>query len=272
MRAIIPLLAPLLALLGLVATSPDARAGSREARQALAELNEGRKPYNVVQNRFFLKENRFEIAPVLGYVPNNPMVRRYVGGLLAGYHFSEVLAAEGCIMYAPDLEQGDLKDLTHTLVRIGNEEGTEAEFQQPLDKMILGATFAARWAPVYGKINLIGERVLNFDFYLVGGLGMLSIHKYYATYDDSRTPPTGIRENERKAVVPVNLGFGFDFFVTSTLAVKLDARSYLYADKKPDYDPAEGTQVTESRLYNNFVATTGVAVYFPKMHARRYQF
>jgi len=271
MRASFSLLAMLLALFGSALTSPDAHAGTRAARKALDELNEGVKPYNVVQNRFFLKANRFEVAPVLGYVPNNPMVKRYVGGLLAGYHFSETLAAEGAIMYAPDLKQNDLKDLTNTLVRIA-AEGKSVEFQQPLDKMTLGATFAARWAPVYGKINLIGERVLNFDFYLVGGLGMLSVSKYYATYDSDTGGTVVSNQPEKKAVVPVNLGFGMNFFANGSMAVKLDARSYLYADKKPDYDPTPGTQVTESRLYNAFVASVGVSVFFPKMQARQFQF
>ncbi len=272
MRAPLSLLLPALALL-VTAPSP-ARAGTRAARQALREFNEGSKPKNVVQNRFFLKANRFEVAPVLGYVPNNPFVKRYVGGVLAAYHFSETLAAEGALMYAPDLGESDLKDLTHTLVAIAHESSAQGNFQQPLDKMTLGATFAARWAPVYGKINLIGEQVLNFDFYGTAGLGMLSINKYYAKYDPNQTdpnlPPTNVEPDQNKAVIPINLGVGLDFFVNSSVAVKLDARNYMYVDKKPTYDP--DNPATESRLYNAFIASVGVSVFFPKMHPRQYNF
>lgn len=262
-----------LALASPLGLEADAHAGTKAAQEALTELTSGKKPYNVVQNRFFLKANRFEIAPVLGYIPNNPFVKRYIGGVLGAYHFSETFAAEGAFMYAPDLGGSDLKDLTATLVQIANNQSSGSKFRQPLEKMIMGATFAARWAPVYGKINLIGERVLNFDFYGVAGLGMLSINEYYATYDNQA--PTGavpvkISESEKKVKVPVNLGVGMDFFVSSSVAVKLDARSYLYVDTKPQYDP--NVPVTESRIYNNFVASTGVSIFFPKMKPRLYDF
>jgi len=250
--------------------SPDAEAGAKPATDAMDELNNGRPKYNVVQNRFFLKENRIELAPVVGYVPNNPFAKRYVGGLLGAYHFSETLAAEAAFMYSPDLGTGDLKGLTTTLVSIAHE-GTDQGFQQPIEKMILGATFAARWAPVYGKINLIGERVLNFDFYGTAGLGLLTINKYYAKYNESvGVPPTELVALGPKPRVPVNLGVGFDFFLSSSLALKLDARNYLYVDNKPQYDP--NVPVTESRLYNNFVASVGMSIFFPKMKPRVYNF
>lgn len=275
MRAPLKLLAPLAALVGLAGASHDAHAGAKSARKALKELNEGDAKYNVVQNRFFLKQNRFELSPMAGYVPNNPFAKRYVGGLLAAWHFSETLAAEGAFVYSPDLGVNDLKDLTHTLVGIAHEGSGEVNFQQPVDKMVLGATIAARWAPVYGKINLLGERVLNFDLYGTAGLGLLTIDKYYAVYDDEAAEgvvPTKLEVVEVKPVVPINLGIGMDFFLSSSVALKIDARNYLYIDSKPDYDPDPGNQVTENRLYNNFVASVGVSIFFPKMQPRYFDF
>ena len=109
------------------------KAGSRNARKALKELSEPPN-YNSVMNRFFVKSNRFELAPVLGYVPNNPMARRYVGGTLIAYHFNEQLAAEGAILFAPDLGGNDLKDLTHTLVAIANEGSGQVGFNNQSTK------------------------------------------------------------------------------------------------------------------------------------------
>jgi len=240
--------------------------------EALAAHAGDKKPYNVVQNRFFLKANRFELTPILGYVPNNPMVKRYVGGLLGAYHFTEVFAAEGAFLYAPDLGQNDLKDLTHTLVNIAEDGSGDVGFQQPLDKMVMGATFAARWAPFYGKINLIGETVLNFDMYGVAGLGMLSIKTYYAKFDENipADVKTKLEPFENKVVLTPNLGLGLDFFINSVVALKLDGRSYFYVGKKPQYDPDEA--VNESRLYNNFVASLGVSIFVPRMKPRLYNF
>ena len=240
--------------------------------QALSEHLGDKEPYNVVQNRFFLKGNRFEISPTFGYVPNNPMVKRFVGSVLGAYHFSETFAAEGAFLYSPDSDKGDLKDLTHTLVAIAEQGSGKVEFQQPLDKMIMGATFAARWAPFYGKINLLGETVLNFDVYGVGGIGMLSLQSYYAQYDKNIADDikTYLAPNGRKAKLTPNVGMGLNCFVNSTVAIKLDGRGYFYVDSQPQYDP--DTPVTESRLYNNFVASVGVSFFVPKMTPPLYNY
>jgi outer membrane beta-barrel protein len=259
-----------------VGLQAPAIAADTPAGVALEEARGDKAPFNVVQNRFFMKEGRIEATPILGYVPNNPMVKRYVGGLLGAYHFSETFAAEGAFLYSPDLGQNDLKGLTHTLVAIPGAAsgGNDAEFQQPLDKMIMGATFAARWAPFYGKINLIGESVLNFDAYGVAGLGMLSLQSYYAKYDpeaaNAGQTPTILELNEKKVVLTPNLGIGFNFFFNQTMALKIDARNYFYIGAKPQYDPDEA--VDEKRLYTNFVASVGLSFFIPEMKKRMYNF
>ncbi len=257
-------------------TTPSALAADSPADEAVERLVESDHTPSPIENRFFLKANRFEIAPVLGYVPNNPFARRYVGGALLAYHISESIAAEGAILYSPDLGQDDLKGLTSTLVQIAHQGGSDAGFQQPVDKMTLGATFALRWAPVYGKINLLGEQVLNFDFYGTIGLGLLSRAEYYATYNDSHlTDGSGSPVTLSPAIstytVPANIGIGFDFFLSQSVALKLDARSYLYVGNQPDYDPNDDTELGK-RLYNNFIASAGVSIFVPKMKPRLYDF
>lgn len=264
------------ALLFGVALQSTASAADNAAAKALDATRGNQPAANVVQNRFFLKSNRFEATPILGYVPNNPMVKRYVGGLLGAYHFSETFAAEGAFLYSPDRNSLDLKGLTHTLVdiaKVDDDSDNGAGFQQPLDKMVMGATFAARWSPFYGKINVIGETVLNFDIYGVAGLGMLSMASYYAVYDDTLVEPpytTLVPQGEgNKVVLTPNLGLGFNFFINQTMALKIDARSYLYVAEKPQYG---SEPVTEKRLYNNFVASTGISFFVPEMQKRRSNF
>ncbi|HJN73598.1 MAG TPA: outer membrane beta-barrel domain-containing protein [Myxococcota bacterium] len=250
-------------------------AHANPAEDALKEVQGEVHTKDVVQNRFFLKSSRFEIAPVIGAVPNNPMVKRRLGGILMAYHLSETLAVGGQFFYAPDLGSNDLKGLTNTLVTIAHNGEANVEFQQPLDKMVFGATFSANWIPVYGKINLVGETVLNFDIYGSFGIGYLGIQKYYAVYDNEKAasnvdPPVTLERQQLKPRVPVNLALGADFFLTQTLAIKLDARSYIYWDLKPQYDP--DLPESDGRLYNIFIATAGISMYFPKMPARMSDF
>ena len=255
----------------LVGLSTPAAAAEGPAGVALTEVKEGVGPKNAVQNRFFLKKGRIEATPILGYVPNDPMVKRFVGGLLGAYHFSEEFAAEGAFIYSPDLGQTDLKGLTTTLVGIPVLEGQEG-FQQPVEKMIMGATFAARWAPFYGKINVIGESVLNFDAYGVLGLGMLSMQSYYVEgeKDGKGGVATSMVGDGKDVHLTPNVGFGFNFFLNQTIALKLEARSYFYIDDEPNYGAT--TTVDSKRLYNNLVASVGLSFFIPEMKKRMYNF
>ena len=126
MTSLRSLMAGAAVLLGMAATSSDAAASPAE--DALAELRGETVAKDVVQNRFFVKSKRFEIAPVIGLVPNNPMVKRYTGGVLLAYHFSETFAVGGQIIYSPDLGNSDLKDLTNTLVQIAHNGSSDIEF------------------------------------------------------------------------------------------------------------------------------------------------
>ncbi len=272
MSTLKPLLSALLAL-GMLLLAPPAHAVDSPGIEAITQFRQGKSEHNVVMNRFFLKSDRFEITPQLGYVPNNPFAQRFVGSVLVGYHISETFGAEAQLGYSPDLGEGDLKGLLKTLVQIAHTGTDAARFQQPLDKVTLSAAFGARWAPLYGKINLIGETVLNFDVYGVAGLAMLSKVNYYAEYDaDSQDPGdiVNLLDQGNEVKVGPHLGLGLNFFINQSVALKLDARFSLYVDNAPQYDPDD--QVTESRLYSNFVTSAGLAFFFPKMQARVYDY
>lgn len=242
---------------------------SDPGQEALEDFRAREIKRPAITNRFFLKESRFELGVIGGIVPNNPFSKRYVGSLDLAYHLSEEFAFEALISYSPDLAESDLKGLTSALVLIA--QGDSGDFQQPLDKVTLAANFGARWSPLYGKINLVGETVLNFDLYFVGGIGMLAKTNYFAVYADSPCfceliPGAPANEVE---IAPM-VGTGMDFFLTQGMALKLDARMSLYIDNKPQYDPNE--VVTEQRLYNNFIVGAGLGFYFPKMKTRLYNF
>ncbi len=263
----------------LLAAAPALAQAPDPGPEALVHLRDGAPLKNVVQNRFILKAERFEITPSAGYIPNNPMVRRVLGGANMAYHFNEQFAASAQFLYSPDLGETDLKGLTNTLVNIahGSSDEDGYDFKQPVDKMVLSGVFSAQWAPIYGKINLLGETILNFDIYGGVGFGMLAVQKAHATYDQDKAnaqvfPPVTLDKGNMAARVPLSLGVGMDFFVNQGVAVKIDARSLLYVDGKPDYGGSTGggeDSATEgSRVYNNFCTTAGLAFYFPKMKPR----
>lgn len=257
-------------------TAPNtAHAADEEETPGLAALETFRNPTRdrpVLTNRFFTKSERFEITPYFGYVPNNPFATRYIGGLQVGYHFNEQFSAAGQVYYSPDLGEGDLKGLTRALVEIARRGPTGNNFQQPLDKVTLAANFSASWAPIYGKINLLGETVLSFDLYGVAGLGMISKVDYFAVFDESSTTNDRVTLSKQSNEVKLapTIGLGTNFFVNRLMAIKLDGRFNFYIDNQPQYDPT--LPVTSQRLYNVFVASVGVSFFFPTVQRRVFDF
>lgn len=257
------------------ATMAEAAEPQGPGIDALAQLRKGRPAPSAVQNRFFLKSNRFELAPMLGFVPNNPFAQRFVGGVGAGYHFTETLSVQGLFAYSPDLGTNDLKGLTKTLINIAASSG-DRDFRQPLDKVTLQFAASAVWAPLYGKINLIGETVINFDLYFVAGITMNSKTNYYACESPLEAGEVSLDPTDCDAAVEdvvrvgPNAGLGFNFFLSQSVAFKLDGRMNFYVDRAPSYDPTQESD--ERRLYNNFVVSGGVSVFFPKMKERIYDF
>jgi outer membrane beta-barrel protein len=242
---------------------------------AIEDFKSGHVNRKAVENRFFLKEKRFEIAPMFGYVPNNPYARRYNFGAAVGYHFNETFAAQAQVMYAPDLGENDVKGLVGVLLdRAFNSTAEAADtFQQPLDKVTLAANFGVVWAPLYGKINLVGETVLNLDFYVFAGAGMVSKVNYFATYDEVGAATGDVvtltsAGNEVK-VAPY-IGVGQNYFLNRLMAFKLDFRASFWIDGTPQYNPAE--EVTTSRVYNNVALCGGLSFFLPNMKPRLYDF
>lgn len=259
------------------AQSPDG--ADAPGVEALEQFRSGRAPQRAIENRFFLKQGRFETNVHLGYVPNNSFAARYVGGIVLNYHLSENLAVGADITYSPDLGKGDLKPLVGILLDRAQQVGGNEDFQQPLDKVTLAATFGVTWAPVYGKINLIGETVLNFDLYGFAGLGMVSKNRYYATYNPEFDPTAeGATANDAvnlqqaaNAVFPApTIGIGQNYFLNQMLTLKLDLKASFYIDQKPQYD--QNAVSNESQLYNNLVVGVGIGAFFPKMKPRLYDF
>jgi outer membrane beta-barrel protein len=271
-----------LGLVGLLATSGEAAAADHPATKALDELAGKKATPNLIQNKFFVKANRFEIAPSFGYVPNNAFVTNLYGGAVAAYHFSDQFSAEGMFIYAPNTGASGVKGLTQTLVAIAYEGNPDSNFRQPLDRLQLGAIFSARWAPVYGKINLIGEGVLNFDVYGTAGVGLMLVTKDYASINpdyvsgvEGAAPATVETSPATEAYPAINLGFGMDFFLTQSIALKLDARSAFYVADEPDYGNklANGEpEPLEKRLYNTFLTTGGISIFIPRMKPRAFNF
>lgn len=262
----------LLAGLGVLGTATPALAADGGQKppgvEALERFRDPDARIDPVQNRFFLKARRFEITPLLGTVPNNAFASRFTVSANLAYHLSERLSLQVMLSFAPDLGKRDVKSLVPILL----QQSTDPSFEQPLDKVTLSGAVGVGYSPVYGKINLLGETVLNFDFYGFLGMGMVVQNEYYATRSPNFATATTNSEffdltpsaTEVRAAPTVALGA--NFFLSQMVALRLDGRMMVIIDDLPQYDrqnPELGM-----RALTQFQLSAGVAIFVPRMKPR----
>lgn len=259
----------LLAGFGVLGTVEPARAADTPPGvQALEQFRNPDKRRNPVLNRFFLKSRRFEITPTFGTVPNNSFASRFTVSLNLGYHLTEKLSVQANFAFAPDLGKRDVKSLVPILL----QQSSDQNFEQPLDKTTLSGSIGVGFAPVYGKINILGETVLNFDFYGFLGIGLAVQNEFYAARSASFDSATTLSEtfDLTKTATEVRaaptIAIGANFFLTQLVALRLDGRMAIIIDDKPAYDrdnPPPGL-----RAITQFNLSAGLAFFIPKMKPR----
>lgn len=215
-----------------------------------ADAEAQKRLIKVVAPKTFLKLGRFEAVPQLGFVTNDPFLNRYIGGVSLGYHVTEIFAVEAQLAYSPDFQERDWKPITDQLVTKNNVSPDLSKLQ-----LIANATF--QFSPIYGKVALSGNKIINFDIYGAFGAGITQTH------DD----PEALQTDETDEVYmstadqihpTTNFGGGVRVVFNETVCFRVDGRSLVYI---------ETINATTLEMKNNFILSAGVGFFFPKMSA-----
>ncbi|MEE2903416.1 MAG: outer membrane beta-barrel domain-containing protein [Myxococcota bacterium] len=156
-----------------------------------------------VQRKAFLKKKRVELFPFFAMNLNDPFYQHFVGGAALAFHLKDSFALElkgGAVV-------GTISQDAVKLVRVN--EGAICE-DCPQMKYHIDANLG--WAPIYGKISLLGESIIHFDTYFTAGLGA------FAT--DSGMNPA------------VNFGIGQRYFLNDWLVGRVEIRDYVFNDSR----------------------------------------
>jgi outer membrane beta-barrel protein len=200
-----------------------------------------------VPPKSFLKLGRFEAVPNVGFVTNDPFLNRYMIGVGLGYHLTEIFAIEGNLAYSPDLGRGDWKPITEQLV-------DKNHVSPDISKLQLVANGTFLFSPIYGKVALNGNRIINFDIYGAFGMGVTQ------TVDDLEALQAEGEEIAMATEVQfhstTNFGGGARVVFNETVCVRVDGRSLIYI---------ETVNSTTLEMKNNFILTGGVGFFFPSM-------
>ncbi len=129
----------------------------------------------VVQNRLYSKSHKFELGVFGGFMTSDPFLAVKGLGASLGFHFSEVWAFH----LVGWKESASPSSALETLEGSGKKANTN------LPQWFLGGEVAA--SILYGKLSLVGKKIIYYDMHLLGGAGATSTEN--GTYF---TPHVGI--------------------------------------------------------------------------------
>jgi outer membrane beta-barrel protein len=187
-----------------------ATAAEKELERDLAKFWGSRRKVKVVQRRLYEKDGRFEFAPVAGIIPNDDFITYFPVGTRVSYHFSEAFTVEASFIYAIDNES----DLTKFLTAEGIDL-KRADIQEYIRNYY---NVNLLWAPIYGKISLLGFKLSHFETYVGMGFGFFSTHEIPADNPNGndKSKPSG------------NTIVGFRWFINDMFNVRTEYRQHFF--------------------------------------------
>ncbi len=228
------------------------RSGDDGSEEEVAFIEDDGKKKQVIktlQRKTFLKLGRFEASPHVAFVANDPFLNRYIVGTGLAYHWTEVFAVEGNFDFAPDLGQGDWKPLTSQLVE-------ENSVSPDISKLTMAGSITFQYSPIYGKVALVGRRIVNFDIFGNFGMG------FARTQDDLEALQATEGENPEAVATrdqthpTTNFGGGLRVIFGESIAARIEGRSLIYI---------ETVNSTTLEMKNNLILQASVSFFFPNM-------
>lgn len=193
-----------------------------------------------VSGNLFIKQGRHEIAPVFDLSLADAFRQKFIGGLTYTYHLTENWAATARVGYTFATATSGAVQVCPSPAECGPP--SEADLDRLPGNLQLVGGVLAEFSPLYGKINFIAEKVLHFDVYLTGGLGLAGYKLVKDGADASGLAPG------------VLLGVGQRFFANEWIAVKLELLDLVWL---------QPTAKSDGQLNNQLMFTLGASFFFP---------
>jgi outer membrane beta-barrel protein len=194
-----------------------------------------------VSGHLFLMDGRFEVSPGIGLSLRDAFWQKVGFGAAFTYHFSEAVALSARATYNLSLISGSAQICVPnggcslpTFSELTTYNGQTANVAYGY--MSLLTSLDLQWAPLYGKLALFSEKILNFNMYGLLGPSFLM-------YGPNNTPTVG-----------GNVGLGFRFFLNEWLTVRLELRDVLYFEKGAN---------DRNSFRNQLMTEIGFSMFFP---------
>jgi outer membrane beta-barrel protein len=205
-----------------------------------------------VSGHMFLKKGRLEISPSATLSLRDAFFSKYIAGLSATYHPLETLGISLRVGYAMNAVAGAAQICKFPLPEEGGpppQRSCASPSMEELDgqapgQLTLLAGADVQWAPIYGKLSLMAEKVVHFDLYgIVGASGV-----QYRGPDKSTT--TGAKSYFTPGG---NVGVGARFFLNRWVTLRTEVRDLIYVEQ---------SRGSDTFLRNQLLFELGVSFFF----------
>ena len=186
----------------------------------------------VVQNRTFSKGKRLEIGIFGGSLSTDPFLSVQTVGVRVGYHLNETFAFHLLGWHDFVSDSTALETFKDTL-------GATTNNNPPIN--YLGAESTA--SLVYGKLSLLGKKILYYDMHALAG--------------------AGVTATESGNYITPHVGLGQQIFLSQSLSLRVDYRAQFYRETiiEKVITPRLGEVVGERNNWSHSVSL-GISYYF----------
>lgn len=211
-----------------------------------------------VSGQLFQKAGRFEVTPLGALSLDDAFFSKYFGGLELGYHLTESwaisLGASGGIA----TRSGSAVVCSAST---GCSAATETMLRQVPGRIRGIAALGVAWAPVYGKLNVLAEKVAHFDLAVLAGADLVARDEILSGADAQVLQTSG--GSPKLVTSPgVHVGLGAHLFVSELWAVRIQLKDLVYFAKVPNNTAGRGWQ-------NQLFTEVGVSFFLPTHNRQR---
>lgn len=153
----------------------------------------------VVQNRRFEKEGKFELAVLYGLYQGKDYVNSKAAGVSVAYNITNEWFLDLSYLKVSNEDNEFLNS-------VRNRFGFTPDFNREKRQISL----SAGWTPIYAKFSLLGKKISHFEMYVAPGIGLTE------TADQHLTG---------------HLTIGQKFFLTEDLIFRLEWKMSRYTDR-----------------------------------------
>nr|BDT35147.1 outer membrane beta-barrel domain-containing protein [Myxococcus sp. MH1] len=216
------------------------------ASAAAAQDDEAVLDNVVVRNRLYEPGGKLEVSLGVGLPLQTHLTAHYFFNLGVAYNLFNTFAVEARAGYAASRHTGLARSISESFLAL--EEKLVTDELEDLWEMNLHGVAGIRWAPIYGKLNLVSDLPAHFQAYVWAGGGLGSFQRNSViqcsqvvnrqagvcdnrtSLDDRGSASEDYWVRETRVAPMVSAAVGFRFFILDKHGLRLEVRDWVFRD------------------------------------------